>query len=510
MSVINDLFSHKIHSSGADWADKLVELAFIFANFDGQVYDRELIAQYLLQVSPRSSSVRDPSKFRDEYSAYPAYFGLYHLKREQEGWVMKITDTTRKLLLQEEPDVAGFLRLQLTLFQYPNGMGGIYDERYTDKIKVQANIRDKTLKYIQKGIHLSPLRFILGALIADAYIRDVPLLNAQITYKEISTLCNIEAVNQIASPSSDLLSETLQKVRYGTIAPPLKFERRFHLLRHLGLFNVNSRRGVVKFRDAVSDIDRVDMEAKIQAIISVNKEFTGFDGITNESDLEDAISSGLWADYFDAVHTLDDKTISVLARDWTFEQPRPVHLDIEEATIVFANTLYDLKDRDNNVETSGKSSSKRDLTDPEITRIKRQRRNLAHKVIVEQIDELLRGLGASPKENAHIDLYAEIPNNGSFIFEIKSGGENLLAQIRKGISQLYEYRFRYRHNLKKDVEICLVLPNRPIEIPWMEEYLCSDRQICLCWIDQTGQLSYSELCADKLIHLLKNKPAATV
>lgn len=68
-------------------------------------------------------------------------------------------------------------------------------------------------------------------------------------------------------------------------------------------------------------------------------------------------------------------------------------------------------------------------------------RNLAHKELVSKMDAWLRRLGAIPKENDHIDLFADVPSDGSFIFEVKSGGENLLDQIRKGLSQLYEYRY---------------------------------------------------------------------
>jgi len=141
MFQITDLFSHKIHSSGADWPEKLIELAFLFSEFDGQVYDRDEMENRLKQISPRSAFLaRDASKFRDEYSAYPAYFGLYHLETSPNGWVVKLSDTAKGLLVREEPDVASFLRLQLLLFQYPNGAGAIYYPG-TDRIKVQANAR---------------------------------------------------------------------------------------------------------------------------------------------------------------------------------------------------------------------------------------------------------------------------------------------------------------------------------------------------------------------------------
>ena len=37
---IKDLFSHKIHSSSDDWSNKLIDIATIFAEFDGLIYDR--------------------------------------------------------------------------------------------------------------------------------------------------------------------------------------------------------------------------------------------------------------------------------------------------------------------------------------------------------------------------------------------------------------------------------------------------------------------------------------
>ena len=65
--MITDLFSHKIHSSTVEWQDKLIELACVFAEFDGQVYDRKSIEHRLQTISPRATFVaRDASKFRDE------------------------------------------------------------------------------------------------------------------------------------------------------------------------------------------------------------------------------------------------------------------------------------------------------------------------------------------------------------------------------------------------------------------------------------------------------------
>ena len=59
--IITDLFSHKIHSSGDDWPQKLIEIASVFAEFDGMPYDRAAIEERFTQISPRASIVaRDP------------------------------------------------------------------------------------------------------------------------------------------------------------------------------------------------------------------------------------------------------------------------------------------------------------------------------------------------------------------------------------------------------------------------------------------------------------------
>jgi hypothetical protein len=142
---------------------------------------------------------------------------------------------------------------------------------------------------------------------------------------------------------------------------------------------------------------------------------------------------------------------------------------------------------------------RRELADPELTRIKRQRRNLAHKELIDKMDTYLRLFGAMPQENDHIDLYAKIPNDGSFIFEMKSGGESLLDQIRKGLSQLYEYRYRYRNQMNDEhISLCLVLPERPASIPWITNYLCEDRNINICWFDEDDMPVWPELCEENM------------
>jgi len=114
-----------------------------------------------------------------------------------------------------------------------------------------------------------------------------------------------------------------------------------------------------------------------------------------------------------------------------------------------------------------------------------------HKTVLQKLEEYLEGLGCDPVENDHIDLFAQIPGDGKFIFEVKSATrENLLSQARKGISQLYEYRYRYQDIIGYDVYLCLVFPEKPEGIDWLEGYICTDRKIGLIWFNQQGRIEY--------------------
>lgn len=53
--MILDLFSYKTHSSGDEWPEKLAELAAIFGEFDGRLYNRPSFEERLQQISPRAS-----------------------------------------------------------------------------------------------------------------------------------------------------------------------------------------------------------------------------------------------------------------------------------------------------------------------------------------------------------------------------------------------------------------------------------------------------------------------
>ncbi len=113
-----------------------------------------------------------------------------------------------------------------------------------------------------------------------------------------------------------------------------------------------------------------------------------------------------------------------------------------------------------------------------------ERANNAHRELVNLIADRIRIAGGIPKSNQFIDLAAILEHD--CIFEMKSTNEtNVKSQIRKGISQLYEYR--YLQN-KPSANLVLVIEKPVIgDNSWMVDYIENDRNIQLVW-DGNDQL----------------------
>jgi len=96
-----------------------------------------------------------------------------------------------------------------------------------------------------------------------------------------------------------------------------------------------------------------------------------------------------------------------------------------------------------------------------IDQVKLERAENAHRKLTDLLASKIRMKGSLPRFNQLIDLAAKF-NNTNYIFEIKSITEtNVRTQIRKGISQLYEYR--YLQNLS-NAKLVLVIEK---ELPQM-------------------------------------------
>ena len=118
----------------------------------------------------------------------------------------------------------------------------------------------------------------------------------------------------------------------------------------------------------------------------------------------------------------------------------------------------------------------------------------AHRKLVNLVAKRIIEVGRLPKSNQLIDLAVNIEKD--FIFEMKSSNENNVRdQARKGLSQLYEYR--YIQN-KPNATLVLVL-EKPISKTnkWMIDYLENDRDVLLVW-DGNNELFSTPATKEKL------------
>ena len=121
----------------------------------------------------------------------------------------------------------------------------------------------------------------------------------------------------------------------------------------------------------------------------------------------------------------------------------------------------------------------------------------AHIALVNLVSQRIRQNGGIPKSNKLIDLAVKLHQD--YIFEMKSiSDSNIRSQIRKGMSQLYEYR--YLQN-KPNAKLILVV-EKPLEAThsWMLDYMECDRQISLVW-DGNEELYGSERARNELSFL---------
>ena len=115
-----------------------------------------------------------------------------------------------------------------------------------------------------------------------------------------------------------------------------------------------------------------------------------------------------------------------------------------------------------------------------------------HAIALNALAGILSSKGLHPEEQLSGFDLAVRRTTVSHLFEVKTWRpENLASQIRTGISQLYEYRWRNRNDLATSCHLFLVFDRSPVQefanAPWLKEYLITDRKIMPCWL-AGGQL----------------------
>ncbi len=492
--IIKKFFTNKIESSRPEWGDYLLEVADIFSMFDGEELDRDLLTERFSTISGRSPyALRDVANFRDEFGAYGTYLGLFRYKNINNRWHILLSKATKHFLCSTEPDVESFCRTQLALFQYPNGAGSVQNQ--SGSIGIQGNIKNDTIREIENNIRINPFRLLCRTVIALHEIEGKALTEIVIPYQTIFMLVNDDAINQEFSPSLEAIHNAL--LSYANMELPqwtsghalTNFKRNFHIFERTGVFKRIQHQGLV-----LDDSDINHSYDLVRIIGNMSRNYTDFESCYGQPNIsqsvENVIKSSTWGDYYDSLTMPMDLLKSLSSEIDENEIP---NYSVPLGTVAIADQpVPELRTfQSNQIRAFTLSGHK---NDPFETIIRREKANREHARILNMLAALIRIKGNEPYENTFIDLYADIGEK-TYIFEVKSNNErNTLSQIRKAVSQLYEYR--YRSN-KSGAVLCIVLQQKPTQT-WIEDYLLNDREICVCWLVDDVRLECPSGCFETL------------
>lgn len=507
--MLDDLFSHKIHASDLeDWKRRLVKLAQVFLAYDNQPFDRDSFDQSLRFLSP--TTARSP--FRDIYSIYMSILGVGHITLDDGLWKCHISETARRYLVGSEPNVEAFCRLQLSLYQRPDGRGQQYN-RLNPSIEHQT--QTKILSLVRDGYRVCPLRLILKIFEAKSQVQGMLQDDIFVTPEEIYTLVNCQDLRHKANPNIEEVIEVFKRYQSQNLTT-INGEKRFAFLEATGLVIVdrNSNLRLYPYNDAVLNKNR---NSQIEAIKSLDCFFDQFNQCSEIDEVYTVLASGDWANYFDACKAFSSNKVQRIAGEILISESL-TQTPITTQTQRNQQSIQ-LPQRRQIDKAKSKSSPNNFYVkaNPEETRILRERRNAWHDLLVQKMRGSLTNAGLVPWETDLIDLLADVedvtqiyphglPINNTymegaclpyfnsenktdltFIFEMKSSDDSIaIEQVRKAVAQLYEYRYRYyrEKQIKQNAILVLVLQNSLKNHAWMKDYLLLDRHIAVCWLKE--------------------------
>ncbi len=485
--MLDDLFSHKIHASNLEeWKRKIVKLAYVFHSFDNQSFDRERFDQALNFLS--LTATRSP--LRDIYSIYISILGVGHIVWEQGEWKCQLSETARRYLIGNEPNVEAFCRLQLSLYQRPDGRGQQYNRT---GLNLEHQTRQMSLDLINSGYRVSPLRLILKVFEAKARLQGCLQDEILVTPEEIYTLVNCQKLKSSPCPSIEEVTEALEQYTRFEL-PLVKGEKRFAFLEATGLLKVEPGNNLRLYQYSTYELNR-SRNIQIAAIKSLDYFFDDFNQCNNIDQICEVLVSKSWATYFDAYKTLSAQEVQEIAGEIIISQTLSTPETSAQSTISVQPSLLPEPRR---IERRARQNSiqprQSQTTDPEVTRILRERRNAWHDLLVHKMKECIERAGLEPWETDLIDVGVDLDNINqiysrsfpientylenqflpyfncdiqdglTFIFEMKSS-DNLIVieQVRKAVSQLYEYRYRYYRSgqIKENAVLVIVLQQSP-------------------------------------------------
>lgn len=152
--------------------------------------------------------------------------------------------------------------------------------------------------------------------------------------------------------------------------------------------------------------------------------------------------------------------------------------EAEEGAVVFDSSSFRTWNRSTPIKRSN-LSAKEIYQNPALL----ERAHEQHFLLEKMMAEICKSEGFSIHETPFIDMFAR--KDVSVIFEMKSCTQSSTrSQIRRGISQLFEYSYLYRQEIP-NVYLCLVLERKPrAKTGWLIDYVES-LSINLIWKKDT-------------------------
>lgn len=463
MSLIR--FTNKIQSTSQGWQILLLKTAYTFAKFEGQAFDRKRIVAEFQNLSDRLSGSRDESDFRDQYGAYGQFLGLMWVNNNK----VSITQTCRELLLSDTPDVPLFVLLQLLTYQVPNGIGA--HAGADGKIRLEHLSAKQRRAAIHGRVELAPFRQVLQTLLALQDLDDGA--SAYVTREECANVILKIPLRSFdyAQVAHFVLKRRLQGVTG-------KFDtnsfRNFHILAQTGLVECTKSKYSV-----ILPLNQT-MKDRWAIVRSFQARYSGFDYIDGSESPEEldakilrALCDHPWGEYFDGLVHLGDSQFQLMISDEEVISPASNLVRLRPYLAPSNDPTY----------TTYKLSA-----DPEEIRRLKERSAITHARTETTLAKYLHRRGFSVQQSKLIDVLAH--QSKYVIFEVKSISEtNFIAQSRKGLSQLHEYRFR--HNLPEDSGKVLILSQEPQELPeWYDPFVSNDQKIAVGWFSNDGGINF--------------------
>lgn len=145
-------------------------------------------------------------------------------------------------------------------------------------------------------------------------------------------------------------------------------------------------------------------------------------------------------------------------------------------------------------ETSKRVKTASEFIKFEVDKARFDRANQVHEKLRSLIAQKIRRHGVLPTFNKYLDLAVNM-NNEDFLIEVKTSTK-VRSQVRKAVSQLYEYRYL---QCLPDAKLILLLEKPLIgKNEWMLDYLTKDRGIWVIWDGSDNELFTTEEGLDRL------------